>query len=118
MTRFALVTSARALFGTAASATACWRRTWDTNASSFGRDPVTGFARSAVDNDGVQYGLKALNSGAISKAEFIALNRNTGGYTANGLLQAALTQADPEAVRLAYATGRINTGTAASRRLP
>ena len=84
--------------------------TWDTNASSFGRDPATGFVRSALDNAGVQYGLKALNSGAISKAEFIALNRNTGGYTADGLLQAARTQADPEAVRLAYATGRINTG--------
>ena len=36
---------------------------WDTNAASFGRDPKTGFARRSLDNVGVQYGLKAFNSG-------------------------------------------------------
>src|SRR5215472_5979627 len=33
----------------------------------FGRDPTTGFARRPIDNIGVQYGLEALNLGAITK---------------------------------------------------
>jgi hypothetical protein len=46
----------------------------------FGRDPATGFARRPIDNIGVQYGLEALNLGAITKQQFLALNRNIGGY--------------------------------------
>ena len=38
---------------------------WDTNVATFGRDPLTGFARRSLDNVGVQYGLEALNRGAI-----------------------------------------------------
>jgi hypothetical protein len=41
---------------------------WDSNVSSIGRDAATGFARSLYDNVGVQYGLKALASGAITTA--------------------------------------------------
>ena len=46
----------------------------------YGRDPVTGFARSTWDNVGVQYGLKALTDGAITPAEFLDLNASVGGW--------------------------------------
>src|SRR5437867_4005736 len=50
----------------------------------FGTYPGTAIARSAYDNIGVQYGLKALNSGAITKAEFLDLNEKIGGYDIDG----------------------------------
>ena len=50
----------------------------------FGRDPTTGFARRPIDNNGVQYGLEALNLGAITKQQFLDLNRNIGGYDNDG----------------------------------
>jgi hypothetical protein len=46
----------------------------------YGRDPVTGFARSTWDNVGVQYGLKALADRAITPAEFLDLNASVGGW--------------------------------------
>jgi hypothetical protein len=82
---------------------------WDMNVATFGRDPATGFARTALDNVGVQYGLEALNRGAISKREFLDLNRNIGGYDRDGVPRAEREAAEPEAVRLAYAAGRINS---------
>ena len=83
---------------------------WDTNVATFGRDPKTGFARRSLDNVGVQYGLKALTSGAITAAEFIDLNRKIGGYDNDGHLRAERTVADPDAVRMAYAAGRLDSG--------
>jgi hypothetical protein len=83
---------------------------WDTNVASFGRDPVTGFARRSLDNVGVQYGLDALNRGVITPAEFLDLNERIGGFDNDGVPRPARTIADPEAVRLAYATGRLNSG--------
>ena len=84
--------------------------TWDTQVATYGRDPATGFARSPLDNVGVQYGLKALNSGAITKQDFLDLNRNIGGFDHDGNTRAERTVADLEAVRLAYAAGRIDSG--------
>jgi hypothetical protein len=83
---------------------------WDTNVATFGRDPKTGFARRSLDNVGVQYGLKALTSGAITAAEFLDLNRKIGGYDNDGHLRAERTVADSEAVRMAYAAGRLDSG--------
>ena len=83
---------------------------WDTNVATFGRDPSTGFARRSLDNVGVQYGLEALNKGAISTHDFLDLNEKIGGYDNNGVPRAERTVADPEAVRLAYAAGRLNSG--------
>ncbi len=83
---------------------------WDTNVASFGRDPKTGFARRSYDNIGLQYGLKALNDGVISKAQFLDLNERIGGYDDDGHLRSERTAADPESVRLAYATGRLDSG--------
>jgi Tannase-like family of unknown function (DUF6351) len=83
---------------------------WDSNAGTFGRDPLTGAARRTLDNVGVQYGLQALNAGIISKAQFLDLNARIGGYDQDGNIRVERSAADPEAVRLAYAAGRINSG--------
>ncbi|MBZ5623257.1 MAG: DUF6351 family protein [Acidobacteriia bacterium] len=83
---------------------------WDTNVATYGRDPATGFARTPMDNIGVQYGLKALNSGVITKQEFLDLNRNIGGFDHDGIPRAQRSSADLEAIRLAYAAGRIDEG--------
>jgi hypothetical protein len=91
---------------------------WDTNVATFGRDPKTGFARRSLDNVGVQYGLKALQSGAISAAEFIDLNRRVGGYDNDGHIRAERTVADPESVRAAYAAGRLDSGAGGLGALP
>ena len=61
---------------------------WDTNVATFGRDPLTGFARRSLDNVGVQYGLEALNRGAITKAEFLDLNDKIGGFDNDGQVRA------------------------------
>lgn len=41
-------------------------------------------ARSVLDNEGVQYGLKALQDGIIDAEEFTALNENVGSYATDG----------------------------------
>jgi hypothetical protein len=82
---------------------------WDTNVATFGRDPETGFAREALDNVGVQYGLAALNRAAITRQEFLDLNRNVGGYDRDGNVRAERTAADPEGLRMAYLAGRVNS---------
>ena len=52
---------------------------WDSNKLSIGLDRSTGFARSLYDNAGVQYGLRALNSGAITKTEFLDITWTSTG---------------------------------------
>ena len=91
---------------------------FDHNVNVYGRDPLTGFARRAVDNTGVQYGLAALNSGAISPAQFLDLNERIGGYDNDGNLVPTRTVADPAAVRAAYQTGRITHGGLGLANLP
>ncbi|HVS67578.1 MAG TPA: DUF6351 family protein, partial [Mycobacteriales bacterium] len=49
-----------------------------------GTDPKTGAALRPLDNVGVQYGLRALQSDRISPAEFVALNRGVGGVDLDG----------------------------------
>ena len=83
---------------------------WDSNVASIGRDPATGFARSVYDNVGVQYGLKALNSGAITKAEFLDLNEKIGGRDVDGNIVTHRTQGDLKGIENAYRHGRVTTG--------
>jgi len=80
----------------------------DNMVNVFGRDPSTGFARRPIDNVGVQYGLKALNGGQITFEQFIDLNTRIGGFDIDGRIVSARTVADPEALRIAYQTGRVN----------
>jgi len=84
----------------------------------FGRDPKTGFARRPFDNVGVQYGLAAFNAGKINFNQFLDINRLAGGYDANGNIIADRMAADPDALRLAYETGRINGGAHGLTMLP
>ena len=74
----------------------------------FGRDPRTGFARRPFDNVGVQYGLRALNDGQITFDQFLDLNRRVGGHDADGGIVSTRTVADPEALRIAHESGRLN----------
>ena len=76
----------------------------------WGKDPKTGFARPPVDNVGVQYGLGALNSGAITTQQFLDLNAKIGGYDNDGKVVATRSVADPVAMRIAYRMGRMTWG--------
>lgn len=76
----------------------------------YGRDPVTGFARKPQDNVGLQYGLGALNSGAISVDEFLDLNEKIGGNDIDGNLIPQRSMGDPIAIRAVYESGLINSG--------
>ena len=76
----------------------------------YGRDPKTGFARKPQDNVGLQYGLKALNDGAISVDEFLELNEKIGGNDIDGNLIPQRAVGDPIALRAIYASGLMNSG--------
>jgi hypothetical protein len=54
---------------------------WDDLRAIYGTGP-DGYARSAWDNVGVQYGLNALKNGNITPAEFLDLNARVGGWKA------------------------------------
>jgi hypothetical protein len=80
----------------------------DNMVNVFGTDPKTGFARNPYDNRGVQYGLKALNDGVITMAQFIDINTRIGGHDVDGKIVAARQTGDELAIKAAYATGRVN----------
>jgi len=84
----------------------------------FGTDPKTGFARNPFDNVGVQYGLKALNDGRITFDQFIDINTRIGGHDSDGKTVAQRTVGDPEAIRRAYETGRMNAFTGGVGSIP
>jgi hypothetical protein len=79
-------------------------------ANIYGRDPATGYARKPQDNVGLQYGLAALNSGAISVDEFLELNESIGGNDLDGNFVAQRSVGDPIALRGMYASGLMNSG--------
>jgi hypothetical protein len=91
---------------------------WDVNVNTYGRDSATGAARRTLDNGGVQYGLAALNAGTITKAQFLDLNAKVGGFDSDGNIRDTRSVADSEAVRLAYAAGRINLGAGSLGQIP
>ena len=75
----------------------------------FGRNPATGYALRPFSNVGIQYGLDALNSGAITPQQFADLNAHVGGLDSNGDFQAARGGADLAAARRAYRDGAVDT---------
>ncbi len=79
----------------------------DANVNVFGRDPQTGFARRPLDNVGVQYGLAALRSGAITMAEFLDLNEEIGGYDIDGQHQPERHAMASEVAAIAYRLGGV-----------
>jgi hypothetical protein len=82
----------------------------DMRVNIYGRNPSTGFARKPQDNVGLQYGLAALNSGAISVDEFLDLNENMGGNDIDGNFIGQRSVGDPVAIRAAYESGLMNSG--------
>ncbi|TFV66358.1 UNVERIFIED_ORG: hypothetical protein E4P37_06580 [Bacillus sp. AZ43] len=69
-----------------------------------------GFARPSFSNDGVQYGLTALQNGTITAEQFLRVNEQVGGYDRDGVRQPQRTVGDPVAFRRAFETGLITSG--------
>ena len=67
-------------------------------------------ALSTNDNTGVQYGLKALLSGAIAPEEFVVLNEKVGGVDADSSASTARSSADAAALAIAYKSGIVSNG--------
>ena len=67
-------------------------------------------AQSTNDNVGVQYGLKALLSGAITPEEFVVLNEKIGGVDTDSNASAARSVADAGALDIAYRSGIVSSG--------
>jgi hypothetical protein len=82
----------------------------DMRVNIYGRDPATGFARKPQDNVGLQYGLAALNSGAISVDEFLDLNEKIGGNDVDGAFTTKRSVGNPAALRAVYESGLMNSG--------
>jgi hypothetical protein len=80
---------------------------YDHTVNVYGRDPATGFARRPLDNVGIQYGLRALNDGAISVEQFLDLNEKIGGFDVDANIVPERTEGDLLAARAAYQTGRL-----------
>jgi hypothetical protein len=68
------------------------------------------FAQRPMDNVGVQYGLGAMNDGAISVEDFLDLNANIGGVDIDFNRIPTRTTTYLDATRRAYQGGRILNG--------
>lgn len=83
---------------------------FDDMVNVYGKDTKTNAARRALDNVGVQYGLKAFNNKQISFDQFVELNEVIGGHDVDGNIIGARDVADPVALKTAYQSGRVDTG--------
>ncbi len=84
----------------------------------YGRDPVTGFGLRPYDNVGVQYGLGALNAGAITTTQFLDLNQGIGGVDQDFNYIASRAVGDPGAIRRAYQAGLSMSGNGGLKNIP
>lgn len=91
---------------------------FDHTVNVYGRDPATGFARRAIDNTGVQYGLQALKDRKLSVDEFLNLNEKIGGYDNDGNMVPQRSAGNLDAIRAAYQTGRMTYGGNGLARVP
>ena len=83
---------------------------YDHTVNTYGRitgTPGLGFAQRPLDNVGMQYGLKALNDGAINFPQFLDLNAMIGGFDIDLNQISSRTVAYPDATSRAYLGGRI-----------
>lgn len=91
---------------------------YDHTVNVYGKDSATGFARRPLDNEGIQYGLKLVNSGAISVEQFLDLNEKIGGFDKDATIVPQRTIADLIAARAAYETGRLTNGGGGLKSIP
>lgn len=82
----------------------------DFNIAIFGARDATGYAKTPLDNVGIQYGFNAVNAGRISQEKFVLMNEQVGGYDIDGQWQAARMAADAGAAELTHASGRVAHG--------
>ncbi len=73
-------------------------------------DAPNGKGRSATDNVGIQYGLKALEAGTINPEQFVDLNAKVGGLDIDGNFTAERKAADPRALEIVYRSGLLVDG--------
>ena len=73
-------------------------------------DATKGRGRSASDNVGVQYGLKALQAGQITPAQFVDLNSKVGGIDIDGKFTPGRKSADPLPSRSCTTPAAVNDG--------
>ena len=76
----------------------------------WGTAPGTNRANQTTDNVGLQYGLKALLSGAINAEEFVTLNEGIGGLDTDSNLVSTRSVADAAALPIAYKSGIVASG--------
>jgi hypothetical protein len=75
----------------------------------FGRDSNTGYANLPFSNRGIQYGLDALRTGAITPQQFADLNAHVGGLDDNGAFSAARVEGSDVAMQRVYTDGGVDT---------
>src|SRR5260370_41892035 len=83
---------------------------FDAARNIYGRDPKTGFGLRPFDNVGVQYGLNALNAGAITVTQFLDLNETIGGLDRDSNYVTARSVGDAGALKRAYQSGLLLSG--------
>jgi hypothetical protein len=91
---------------------------FDAAKNVYGINPANGKALRPFDNVGVQYGLAALNSGAITAAQFLDLNERIGGLDDDANYQAARSAGDAGAIRRAYQAGLMLGANGGLRNIP
>jgi hypothetical protein len=74
----------------------------------FGVRAQDGYAQRPFSNEGVQYGLRALEDGTITPAQFVDLNKQIGSYDINMVWQPTRVSADLGAVDAAYRSGAVD----------
>jgi Tannase-like family of unknown function (DUF6351) len=79
---------------------------WEASEKQIGH----GFAGLSVDNVGVQYGLRGLEEGVITPAQFADLNTKIGGATVDLKATAERFNANEPSLARSYISGAINEG--------
>ena len=91
---------------------------FDAARNVYGTDPSTGFALRPFDNVGVQYGLNALNAGAITVAQFLDLNERIGGVDHDSNYAPRRTAGNASAIKRAYQAGLTLGGSGGLAAIP
>jgi hypothetical protein len=74
----------------------------------FGKRPQDGYAEVAYDNVGIEYGLGALKSGAITGSQFADLNSKLGAWDINYNETKDRDEASQAAITRAYKSGAVD----------